>query len=293
MNFRLFIYYSALCGGWAAFLTWLLVVLTGLYGVENEYLKVASMAALLGAFVGAAVGFVDALLNQTGAQRIIRAMISGMIGTVGGLIGGLIGQATEVIVVGWVLVGIFVGVSVGLFDLILSKMKKGDSGVPVKKTLNGIIGGTLGGLIGGALFYFLYTSSTKSIEDQTKLVLGLVLLGLFIGLMIGLAQVFLKEAWIKVEVGRRAGKEMMLSKDLTTIGRAESCDIGLFGEQGIEREHARIVLHQNRYFIEDAGTPGGTFVNDQPVAQRAPLQAGDAIRVGSAVLRFGERQKQR
>ena len=32
-----------------------------------------------------------------------------------------------------------------------------------------------------------------------------------------------------------AGREIMLTKDETTIGRAESCDIGLFGDNAIER----------------------------------------------------------
>ena len=30
----------------------------------------------------------------------------------------------------------------------------------------------------------------------------------------------------------------------------------------------------NRYFLEDAKTPGGTFVNDEPVRGRVPLQVG-------------------
>ena len=43
---------------------------------------------------------------------------------------------------------------------------------------------------------------------------------------IPLAQVVLKEAWIKVEAGFRPGREIMLSKDETLIGKAEGCDIG-------------------------------------------------------------------
>ena len=86
---------------------------------------------------------------------------------------------------------------------------------------------------------------------------------------------------------------MMLSKDETTIGRAEGCDIGLFGEQGIEKMHARIRMRHNRYVLEDANTPGGTFVNEFRVERPTPLNNGDAIRVGTCLLRFGERQKQR
>jgi predicted component of type VI protein secretion system len=84
---------------------------------------------------------------------------------------------------------------------------------------------------------------------------------------------------------------MMLSKDETTIGRAEGCDIGLFGEQGIEKLHARILMKNNRYVLEDANTPGGTFVNEARVERSTPLRNGDAIRVGTCQLRFGEKQK--
>ena len=55
---------------------------------------------------------------------------------------------------------------------------------------------------------------------------------------------------------------MMLTKDETTIGRAEACDIGLFGDNAIEKLHARIVQKGNRYLLADDDTPGGTFLND-------------------------------
>ena len=62
--------------------------------------------------------------------------------------------------------------------------------------------------------------------------------------MIGLAQVVLKEAWLRVEQGFRPGRELMLVKEETAIGRAEGCDLGLFGDNGVERKHARILLQR-------------------------------------------------
>ena len=69
---------------------------------------------------------------------------------------------------------------------------------------------------------------------------GFVALGLCIGLLIGAAQVILKEAWVKVEEGFRPGRELIVSKGEIVIGRAESCDVGLFGDNAVERTHARI-----------------------------------------------------
>jgi pSer/pThr/pTyr-binding forkhead associated (FHA) protein len=115
-----------------------------------------------------------------------------------------------------------------------------------------------------------------------------VALGILIGLMIGLAQVILKDAWLKVEEGFRAGRELILSRPEITIGRAEGCDIGLFGDQRVEKLHARIVQKDGRYVIEDTGTPHGTFVNNQRINGPTPLNTGDLIRVGRNILRFAE-----
>ena len=81
------------------------------------------------------------------------------------------------------------------------------------------------------------------------------------------------------------------NKDQITIGRAESCDIGLFGDNQIEKLHASILLSGSRYYVEDEKTPAGTFVNDQPAVGRVALRSGDLIRVGGSVLCFRERAK--
>jgi predicted component of type VI protein secretion system len=111
-----------------------------------------------------------------------------------------------------------------------------------------------------------------------------------IGLLIGLAQVILREAWLRVEAGFRKGREVILAKPEITIGRAESCDVGLFGDPQIEKLHARICQDGDHYVLHDEGA--GTYVNDEPVYGSRILHSGDAIRMGKSVLRFGERQKQ-
>src|SRR4029077_18831256 len=103
-----------------------------------------------------------------------------------------------------------------------------------------------------------------------------------IGLAIGVAQVVLQEAWLKVEAGFRKGRELLVARTPMTIGRAESCDLGLFGDNGIERLHARILRQGHQYLIEDAGSSGGTYVNEARIAEPTPLRSGDVIGVGNA-----------
>jgi pSer/pThr/pTyr-binding forkhead associated (FHA) protein len=121
--------------------------------------------------------------------------------------------------------------------------------------------------------------------------MGFAALGACLGLLIGLAQVVLKEAWLRVEAGFRAGRELIISRDAVTIGRAESCDVGLFGDNGIEKVHARIVRQDGRYVLTDADTPGGTYLNDERITEPVELRSGDTIRVGRSIIRFQERQK--
>jgi pSer/pThr/pTyr-binding forkhead associated (FHA) protein len=96
--------------------------------------------------------------------------------------------------------------------------------------------------------------------------------------------------WLKVEAGFRAGRELRLDRPVLTIGRAESCDLGLFGDMQIEKLHARIYQQDGRYLIADNHSTHGTFVNDQRVTDPTLLRSGDLIRVGSAYLRFRARK---
>jgi hypothetical protein len=302
MSFKVFIYYCALCGGWAAFFTWAVAAAVGWTTTESIFLKASLIGGLLGMFVAAAVGLLDAILNSTGSQRVLRTFLCAGLGLLSGVFGGVVGETLHhflsvPLLVGWVLVGVLVGASIGAYDLMLAFSSGRDFKQALKKTFNGIYGGFLGGFLGGLPFTLLDTQIADRILPsipRSSLASCLVILGLCIGLMIGLAQVILKEAWIKVEEGFRPGRELMLNKDETTIGRAESCDLGLFGDNAIQKLHARILLKNNRYVLSHAADEGETWVNDEEVGDKlVPLRSGDRIRLGRSVLRFGERQKRK
>jgi hypothetical protein len=315
MSFRLFIYYCALCGGAGAFLGWGLGAL--LTHASSPVLRDGLIGLWLGLAVALCLGLLDALWNLSMSQVIpilARLFVVVLVGTLGGLFGGIVGGALFAFtgskldfikVIGWTLTGLLIGASLGIYDLLSAVMKNQAIGGALRKIRNGVLGGTLGGLLGGILAVVLNgtfigmfpgkvlttESGRKSHELWSPSAYGFVVLGACIGLLIALAQVILKEAWLKVEQGFRKGRELILAKPEITIGRAESCDVGLFGDNQIEKVHARIQHHGQDHILIDAGSASGTYVNDQRVNGSRALRSGDLIRVGRCLLRFGERAK--
>jgi hypothetical protein len=303
MSFRLFVYYCAVCGAWAAFVGWALGRFLGPESMD-ALPRTALRGLSLGLLLAFALGLVDAFFSSRQVGAIVRrGLFVAGIGLVSGLLGGAVGQllykstdSTLFLGLGWVLTGLLIGASVGAYDVVARRLRGEGAAGAMRKVVNGLIGGGVGGLLGallyiplGLAFGHLFGRPPDKIFSSSAW--GMVALGACIGLFIGLAQVILKEAWVRVEAGFRPGRELILTKDQTTIGRAESCDIGLFGGQGVEKVHARILLQGKRYLLADDDTPGGTYLNDAKITAPTPLRHGDAIRVGNCVLRFGERQK--
>jgi hypothetical protein len=318
MSFRLFIYYCAVCGGCAAFVGW---VLGRWVPVDHVVARAALQGMLLGTMVAFLLGLIDAMWNSGGQTLAVgsRALVALLIGCIGGFLGGGIGQifynftqqwplvGAVFLIIGWTITGLLIGAAIGVFDVLARIMQNEDTRGAQKKLFNGILGGTAGGILGGILVQVLVVAlsivfrggsggADPSFWDflarpWTPSAAGFVALGMCIGLLIGLAQVFLKEAWLKVEKGFRAGRELILSKPLLTIGRAESCDIGLFGDPTVEKLHVRILQRGGQYLVEDQNTQSGTLVNGQRIYGATPLRTGDLIQIGRNTLSFGERAK--
>jgi MFS family permease len=263
--------------------------------------------------LGVVLALIDSLVNFSWGQFFLiaaRVLTAGFVGGGAGLIGGSItGGFTRNLnslplqiagqILGWTCTGLLIGASVGVFDLLLAVLRKHDVRGALRKVVHGLSGGAVGGLLGSLLYLLLYGAFGTLFGDKVDLdkmwtpgAAGFVALGLCIGLLIGAAQVILKEAWVKVEAGSRPGRELIVSKGEIVIGRAESCDIGLFGDNSVERTHARILRRGDRYLLVDADTLGGTFLNGLRITEPTPLRSGDEIRVGKNRLRFGERRKQ-
>ncbi len=77
---------------------------------------------------------------------------------------------------------------------------------------------------------------------------------------------------------RSDGAELRLEGDVLNLGRAPDNHV-VVNDQRVSRYHSVLKRQGTDYILEDAGTPNGTYVNDQRIQHRL-LAAGDVIRVG-------------
>ena len=67
-----------------------------------------------------------------------------------------------------------------------------------------------------------------------------------------------------------------------TVGRATSNDIVIV-EPELSREHFRLTLMPEGYYVEDLGSTNGTFVNGEPLETQRLLYANDVIQIGTTI----------
>jgi pSer/pThr/pTyr-binding forkhead associated (FHA) protein len=287
MSLNRFVYYCAVTGGWAALLAWLVAewvffrpdaLGAGLPGIVRDTLT----AAILGGVLGVGLWVVSGMTNARWAQLFKRARLGLLGGALGGGLGGFFGAVLYWLyaprAIGWLIMGMGIGATEGLYER------------SRRKTRNGLIGGTIGGLLGGLLFGWIAQTRLEMSGRAT----AFVILGLCVGALIGLAHVVLKEAWLTVLDGYRPGRQFILSKDTTALGRAEHLALPFLGhaDSEIEPEHARVTRQPNgQFLVEDNQTRIGTLVNSQPIHGPLVLRDGDLIKLGTNIVRFNHRRR--
>ncbi len=308
-------YLNLLAGALAGFLAWVLTDLTGWFSdvlnasqVVNGG-KYLAYGAIFGLLLGLLLAIVDSL--ALGSRRRVSETLAlgAIIGAVGGWFGLWLGQSVYGIVagsggneitnagrffvllmaraVGYSLIGASVGAAQGVV---------GRSAVIARQ---GAFGGFVGGFLGGTAFEI---GNGLGFPSALSRLLALAATGALAGFFVGLVQNLLKQAWIRVVLGRNEGKEYLIAKPVTTIGRSELADIGLFGDPDIAPTHAAIesLPAQNRHrlrAIMEAGKRGTEYapplVNGQPVAGEQWLADGDTIQIGKRTLLFQEKATRR
>lgn len=91
--------------------------------------------------------------------------------------------------------------------------------------------------------------------------------------------------------GKRSGDFHLLTQRGLSIGRLAANDVFIPDEQ-VSRQHAKVELRGEKYFLIDLGSSNGTLVNGEKVAERE-LAAGDVITVGRHEVRFEDETSSR
>src|SRR3982750_3629445 len=104
------------------------------------------------------------------------------------------------------------------------------------------------------------------------------------------ADVAQNDAYLVVMAGSNVGEMYKLDKPELVIGRGDKADLRLV-DDGISRDHARIVKEGEQMILEDMGSTNGTYCNGERVSRR-PLSEGDKILLGSTtILKFSYHDK--
>lgn len=90
-------------------------------------------------------------------------------------------------------------------------------------------------------------------------------------------------AVIRFLAGPFAGKEFPITGDATSIGRSREADI-LVGDTLLSRQHARIFLDKDQWFIEDLKSSNGTWIGGREIKEPCQIQNFQRIRAGNSMF---------
>jgi hypothetical protein len=299
------IYFNAVLGALGGLIGWMLFGVFGDAGPSD-----GRQWLLGGAIVGGSIGYfvvsVEAVRDRSAVRFCRLASYGVVLGAAGGALGMWVGDWVNYALVGWLgarpgggaaglhLLGtmlarglgwMFLGLAVGLSEGIAARS--------LGKLSYGALGGAIGGFIGGGLFGLIYLQAVESGAGTSETwgaaggALGLVILGACIGAFSALVQGVFQPASLRVVRGWQEGREYPVLKAGTLLGRDERSDIALFRDMKVEKRHAVIQRQGNRFSLVNRGAPPEqTRVNDRPVSESSDLHDGDRIQLGNVVLRF-------
>ena len=88
---------------------------------------------------------------------------------------------------------------------------------------------------------------------------------------------------IEIKLNGVHEKRISLALGEHLVGRSEDCQI-ILSEKRVSRKHAKIIVSNNRWYIEDLANINGTFVNDKKITGKNSLKDTDVVRIGSYTL---------
>jgi len=93
---------------------------------------------------------------------------------------------------------------------------------------------------------------------------------------------------IKLEVlsGPMDGSEFSIQQDITTIGRGEKNDITLPFDRLISGYHSKITFENDYYWLEDAGSRNGTYIEGEKINSRVKIASETIFKLGKTEMRL-------
>jgi len=83
--------------------------------------------------------------------------------------------------------------------------------------------------------------------------------------------------------GPRKGQELRLDRREVTIGRAENADL-VIRDEFASTHHAKLVLMNGEWLIQDLNSTNGTFVNGKRVGTPMLVKANVPVQIGNSVF---------
>ncbi|MET0726494.1 MAG: FHA domain-containing protein [Leifsonia sp.] len=88
---------------------------------------------------------------------------------------------------------------------------------------------------------------------------------------------------IVVTSGTKAGAEFPLSRDEVTIGRSSDSSI-VIRDDYTSTHHARLMLWNDQWMLQDLDSTNGTFLNGARVTVPTPVPLGATVKVGATTF---------
>jgi serine phosphatase RsbU (regulator of sigma subunit) len=89
---------------------------------------------------------------------------------------------------------------------------------------------------------------------------------------------------LHIEAAGAAPLSRTFDAESLVIGRKAGADI-VVDDASVSRRHARLLVKQGEWFVEDLQSRNGSRLNGQPISEAVRLKCGDVIRVGDTVVR--------
>ena len=82
-----------------------------------------------------------------------------------------------------------------------------------------------------------------------------------------------------VKEGLLEGTRLPIPEPGLILGRGEHCDLTL-PDQGVSREHCKILLHNSGIWVRDEGSRNGVFLKGKRINRPKQMMPGDELKVG-------------